>query len=39
VDWHNSIGLNIRQQFWIYLSLPFVSAMIIGHVARWWRSA
>jgi uncharacterized membrane protein YheB (UPF0754 family) len=32
MDWH-SIWLDIRQHFWIYLSLPFVSA-IIGYVTK-----
>lgn len=32
MDWH-SIAVDVRQHFWIYLSLPFVSA-IIGYVTK-----
>ncbi|NGY06520.1 DUF445 domain-containing protein [Solimonas terrae] len=32
MDWH-SIAADVRQHFWIYLSLPFVSA-IIGYVTK-----
>ncbi|NKF21192.1 DUF445 domain-containing protein [Solimonas marina] len=32
VDWH-AIAADVRQHFWIYLSLPFVSA-IIGYVTK-----
>ena len=32
MDWH-SIGTDIRTHFWIYLSLPFVSA-VIGYVTK-----
>lgn len=32
VDWH-AIAADLRQHFWIYLSLPFVSA-IIGYVTK-----
>ncbi|HEY9546871.1 MAG TPA: DUF445 domain-containing protein, partial [Solimonas sp.] len=32
MDWH-SIAADVRQHFWIYLSLPFVSA-VIGYVTK-----
>src|SRR3546814_19936383 len=32
MDWH-SIAADVRKHFWIYLSLPFVSA-VIGYVTK-----
>lgn len=32
LDWH-AIAADVRQHFWIYLSLPFVSA-IIGYITK-----